>query len=517
MEAGVVTPPRGEIAHPRAAEYGSAKPRSEQRTIGWLFGCTALALIGLMGVGGLIMRLDQAHAIHISPSLFYRIMTIHGVGMIVAAVLAMSGGIWFAMRETLPLSFNRMLINWSLTVAGALTALVSVLFGGFATGWTFLFPLPFHSAGQWGTWAAVGYLLGLALVAIGFYVLCIEMVLKTLAKYGGIKRAIGYEFLRGRDDDPPPPPVIAGLAVGIQGIVTTGMGLAIVFALLTRALDSSTYINALWAKNLTYHYGHTLANLAIYLAAGFLYMLLPRYAGRPWKTSKPIVIGWMATIFIVLTAYSHHLYMDFAQPAWAAGISMVASSAAAIPVAVVTIYTGMMLVWGSRYRWTLASTLLYLGFAGWAIGGVGAVIDSLVPVNFHFHNTLWVPAHFHTYMMLGIAMWALALVGYLLEHAAGEPSARFARIAAPVLLMVGGYGLVGGWYVSGALGVPRRYADHFGGVTTYSVVAAIAALTFATGVLIVFVEYLRLALVAKSRGGFRAAPAGAGARAGAGA
>jgi hypothetical protein len=171
----------------------------------------------------------------------------------------------------------------------------------------------------------------------------------------------------------------------------------------------------------------------------------------------------------------------------------------------------MMLVWGSRYRWTLASTLLYLGFAGWAIGGVGAVIDSLVPVNFHFHNTLWVPAHFHTYMMLGIAMWALALVGYLLEHAAGEPSSRFARIAAPVLLMGGGYGLVGVWYVSGALGVPRRYADHFGGVTTYSAVAAIAALTFATGVLIVFVEYLRLALVAKSRGGFSTALAGAGA------
>ena len=56
-----------------------------------------------------------------------------------------------------------------------------------------------------------------------------------------------------------------------------------------------------------------------------------------------------------------------------------------------TIYTGMMLVWGSRYRWTLASMLLYLGFAGWAIGGTGAVIDSLIPINFVFHNTLWVP------------------------------------------------------------------------------------------------------------------------------
>ena len=61
-------------------------------------------------------------------------------------------------------------------------------------------------------------------------------------------------------------------------------------------------------------------------------------------------------------------------------------------MAVVTIYTGMMPIWGP-FRWTLASILLYLGFAGWAIGGTGAVLDSLIPINFRFHSTLWVPAH----------------------------------------------------------------------------------------------------------------------------
>lgn len=53
--------------------------------------------------------------------------------------------------------------------------------------------------------------------------------------------------------------------------------------------------------------------------------------------------------------------MDFVQPAAVTAIGTISSSAAALPVLVVTIYTGLMLVWGSRYRWTLASTLLYLG------------------------------------------------------------------------------------------------------------------------------------------------------------
>ena len=93
----------------------------------------------------------------------------------------------------------------------------------------------------------------------------------------------------------------------------------------------------------------------------------------------------------------------------------------------ITIYSMTMLVWGSRYRWTLASTLLYVGLAGWAIGGVGAVIDSLIPINFRLHNTVWVVAHFHTYLMLTVVLWALAFVAHLLERDAGRTSSRAAR------------------------------------------------------------------------------------------
>jgi heme/copper-type cytochrome/quinol oxidase subunit 1 len=180
-------------------------------------------------------------------------------------------------------------------------------------------------------------------------------------------------------------------------------------------------------------------------------------------------------------------------------ISTVASSAAALPVAVVTIYTGLMLVWGSRYRWTLASVLLYLGFAGWAIGGSGAVIDSLIPVNFRFHNTLWVPAHFHTYLMLGVVLWVMAFLAYLLERAAGRPASRPATLLAPLAMAVGGYGLVGSWYVSGALGVPRRFAVQPLGTADYSLVGGIFADVFAIGFLVLLVEFALLGRDARRR------------------
>ena len=213
-------------------------------------------------------------------------------------------------------------------------------------------------------------------------------------------------------------------------------------------------------------------------------MLVPRYAGRPYETTKVFVAGWMGSLVFIATAYSHHLYMDFVQPTWADIVSEIASYGALIPVAVITIYSMTMLVWGSRYQWTLASTLLYIGFAGWAIGGVGAVIDSLIPINFRLHNTTWVVAHFHTYLILTVVVWALAFLAHLLERDAGRTSSRAARTWTVALILVGGYGLTGTWFVEGALGVPRRYAIQPPGTSGYSLVGASFALLLALGFLV---------------------------------
>lgn len=479
------------IAHPRGIEL-TPEPASEQRLVGWLFAGTGLALFAAMGLLGLTMRLTQADLLDVSPEWFYRLMTLHGAGMLAGALLAMMGGLWFAVRTVAPLSLGRMLVSYAMIVGAAVAIVVAVVIGGFATGWTFLSPLPFDSAGQWGTWATATFLGGMTLLGVGFFVYCIDVLGAVTTGHGGFLRSLGVRFLFGQDPDAPPPQVIAATAVTAQGILASAVGTTIVIALIGRTIDNGMTLDALWAKNLTYFFGHSVANLIIYLAAGMVYVLLPRYAGRPWKTTKPLAAGWVATLILVTTAYSHHLYMDFVQPEAAQVISLAASSAAALPVAVVTIYTGMMLVWGSRYRWTLASVLIYLGFAGWAIGGAGAVIDSLIPVNVRFHNTLWVPAHFHTYLMMGVMVWVMAFMAYLLERAAGRPASRAATIAAPTAMVIGGYGLVGAWYASGALGIPRRFAVHPDGTAAYSVVASLFVIVFALGFLVLLAEFASL-------------------------
>jgi cytochrome c oxidase subunit 1 len=468
-------------------------PRATDRSVGLLFAVTGIAVFAAMGLFGLAMRLTQATVLDISPRWFYRLMTVHGAGMLTGALLGMMGALWFALRGTVALRPERALASYALVLTGAVCVIVSVLVGGFAAGWTFLTPLPFYPAGQWSMWATALWLVGLLLVGVGFFVFCADVLATTTTTYGGLARTLAIPYLRGHDDSPPPPQAIAAAVVSIDGLLASAVGATIILALLGRTYDTGVKLDPLWAKNLTYFFGHETANLIMYLAAGAVYVILPRYAGRPWRTTKPLAAAWLVTLVLLVTAYSHHLYMDFVQPEWAAIISTVSSSLAALPVAVVTIYTGAMLVWGSLYRWTLSSTLLYLGFTGWAIGGTGAVIDSVIPLNFRFHNTDWVVAHFHTYLLLTVIFWVFAFVAHLLERSAGRSAPPVATGIAAGAMVLGGYGLTGTWFVAGALGIPRRYATQPVGTSGYSLAGSIFAMIFALGFLVLLWELVSLA------------------------
>jgi len=496
METAATATPT--MLHPQAAAI-TVEARGIERRIGLLFAATGVVLIAAMGVLGLIMRLTQATVIGLSPAWFYRLLTLHGTGMITGSLLAMMGALWYVLHASVPLRPGRMLATYALTLAGVLAVLVATLVGGFGAGWAFLPPLPFYAAGQWSVWSESLFFVGNLFVGAGFCVFCIDVLEQTTTTYGGLTRTLGWDYLRGREEKAPPPQAIAATVVAIDGLISCAVGSTILVGLLGRTYDHTVGIDALVAKNLVYFFGHSIANLTIYLAAAVIYVLVPRYAGRPYETTKVLVAGWVGSLVFIATAYSHHLYMDFVQPTWADIISEVASYGALIPVAVITIYSMTMLIWGSRYHWTLASTLLYIGFAGWAIGGVGAVIDSIIPFNFRLHNTAWVVAHFHTYLILCVVVWVLAFLAHLLERDAGRTSSRAARTWTVALILVGGYGLTGTWFVEGTLGIPRRYAIQPSGTSGYSMVGASFALLLALGFLTFFLQLIPLARTAWTR------------------
>jgi len=333
--------------------------------------------------------------------------------------------------------------------------IVCTLGGLFGTGWYFLYPLPLYSQHIWSPLTTFTFFVALAILGICWTIWTLD-ILRAIAQRYSLAAALGWNYLVGKPGTEVPPLVLittVTLIVAVSGFVAAVIVIALFAA---RALGVN--VDALLMKNLTFFFGHVLVNITMYLGVAMVYELLPTYAGRPWKTNRVVAIAWDAVLFLILFAYFHHLYMDFAQPTWVQKFGQICSYLLSVPAGVVSIFGTLLLVYASKMKWTFASMLFFLGIMGWGVGGIAAVIDSTVAVNFHFHNTLWVPAHFHTYYLMGVVLIVLGFVDHVGKELSGLPENPLRSKWTVALLLIGGYGFVSMFYWAGAHSVPRRYA-----------------------------------------------------------
>jgi len=468
--------------------WEEADARSYRRlTLIWMW--TMILLFPIMILLGYFMRMFQSNFF---PSLraewFYAVLTLHGLGMV---------GTWFiggmAAVGYLLTRYSRpsLAVSWFAyvgTILGIGFLIAATLFGLFGTGWYFLYPLPFYSSGVWPRWATGCFFGGIATLGVVWTVWTFDL-LRAIAKRYTLAHALAWHVLSGKHDPEVPPFVL----ISTVSLIASAAGF--VAAVIVLALYAAVWLvqgfsnDALLMKNLTFFFGHIIVNITMYLGVGVVYELLPNYAARPWKMSKVVAAAWNAVLLLLVLAYLHHLYMDFAQPRVVQDAGQVVSYFLSIPAAVVSIFGGLALVYASKMRWTLASWFFFLGLMGWGIGRVGAVIDSTVAMNYRFHNTLWVPAHFHTYYLMGVVLMLLGFANDLSVDLSGQPDSPMMRRAILWLLVVGGYGFLWMFYWGGAHSVPRRYATYpaelLRGVTDARV-----AVVFVTLILIAALLYL---------------------------
>jgi cytochrome c oxidase subunit I len=437
------------------ALYGELDIRKFRRmTVIW--GATVLLLLPILALLGYFMRLFQSGAFtQLRPEWFYAVLTLHSLGMVGTwFVGSMAGVSYLLLRYTRPSLAVSKFSYWG-TLLGVVLLIVCTLGGLFGTGWYFLYPLPLMSQRVWQPWATFTFFLALAILGVCWTIWTLD-ILRAIARRYSLSAALGFNYVVGRAGPEVPPLVLittVSLIVGVAGFVA-----AVLVIVLFAARALGVNVDPLLMKNLTFFFGHILVNITMYLGVAMVYELLPTYAGRPWKTNRVVALAWEAVLFLILFAYFHHLYMDFAQPDWIQKFGQICSYGLAVPAGVVSIFGTLALVYAARMRWTLASTLLFLGIMGWGVGGIAAVIDSTVEVNLHFHNTLWVPAHFHTYYLMGVVLIILGLIDHVGKEISGlEESAARSKLTV-ALLLIGGYGFLSMFYWAGVHSVPRRYA-----------------------------------------------------------
>ena len=433
---------------------------------------TGLMLL-LMMLAGLWMRLAQAGWVYTDPALFYQLMTVHGTGMVGIAALGGAAVLWHFLSAHVRLNAWVMGANFGLFLIGVVAILVADFPGRFGGAWTFLYPLPATSQGAWPVWAAALHLGGLLVIGVGFLIWCLELARGIIATYSGLGRGLGWHVLfGGSTQDVPPPTVVAATMVTIVTTLALIAGAAVLVMSQINLAVPAVEINPLLAKNLIYFFGHTFINATIYMGVVAVYELLPRITGRPWKTTKVFLAAWTLSTTMVLIIFPHHLLMDFAMPVWALAIGQVFSYVNSFPVLIVTGLGALAILHRSGIRWDLVSTLLLISMFGWMAGVIPAVVDATVVVNSVMHNTMWVPGHFHFYLLLGLLPMMFA---FMIHLARGEDVTPRGGDLTAILYLIFGLGFVAMFLIGGWASVPRRWAEHLPDWQIWDQIASVLA------------------------------------------
>lgn len=468
------------------AETASADRGIRRTTLLWEM--TALVLFAALAGIGLILRVGQGGFAEVGSERFYSFMTLHGLGMSGAMFVSALAAIWYLLSKQIGSFPSGIKLVYGLVMVGVIGLVVATGIGKFAAGWYLLYPLPFVNA-VWASWAS-----GLAIVSLlvlGVAWLAFQLILLVgLGRAYGFRNLLGWQYFHKSGPRTEIPPIVLITTVSIlAGVVAIVSGAIFLAFNLYDWRSGATAFDPLLMKNLVFLFGHTIVNITMYLGLAVVYYLLPKYSGRPWPTNKIIVVSWNAALIFVLLAYFHHLYMDFVQPEAFQFIGQIASYASAVPATVVTIFGAIGQVYRSGMRWQFVPLTFFLALMGWVIGGFAAVVDSTIAVNTAFHNTLWVPAHFHTYFLMGYLLILFGFI-YWLCRARAESLAK----AALATMLIGGYGFLIAFYFAGALGVPRRYATYemipVEGVKSAGIVTAEFGAIFAAVFLAGFVAYI---------------------------
>lgn len=418
-----------------------------------VYSITALLVFVVLVLLGLIMRISQSGIAELRPDYFYAIMTLHGLGM--AGVLYTAGfaAVWYLLARYVRPNVGLMRFNYVLILLGVVGLIVATLVGRFGPGWYMLYPLPFLAT--WANWSIGVAVISVMLLGVAWLLGQLDLLRAMAARYG-LTGMLAWPYFKAGETREELPPIVLIVAISmLAGAVTTIVGAVMLMLYLAQWLAPELQFDALLMKNAVFLFGHTLVNITMYCGVAAVYELLPAYTGRPWKTNSIVALSWNAVLALVLFAFFHHLYMDFVQPVAVQYLGQITSYLSAVPATVVTAFGVMTQVYRSGMRWSFVPLAMVFGVVGWIAGGLAAVVDSTIAVNVFFHNTLWVPAHFHTYFLVGFVLMLFGFVYHLVGSRA-ESTARLSLWA----MLIGGYGFVVAFYLAGIESVPRRYANY---------------------------------------------------------
>ena len=461
---------------------------TNHKDIGTMYLVFSLIMFFIGGAMAMVIRAElfQPGLQFVDPGFFNQMTTVHALVMIFGALMPAGVGLanWMipmmigAPDMALPRMNN--MSFWILPFAFAL--LLSTLFmdgGAPAGGWTMYPPLTLQLGDAFPFLIFTVHFLGISSImgAINIIATIFNM------------RAPGMTFMRL------PLFVWTWIITAFLLIAAMPVFAGAVTMMLTDKYFATSFFSAagggdpVMFQHIFWFFGHPEVYILILPAFGIVSQILPTFARKPLFGYASMVYATAAIAFLSFFVWAHHMF-TVGMPLAGELYFMYATMSIAVPTGV-KIFNWMATLWKGSMTFETPMLFSLAFIVLFTIGGFTGLMMGVTPVDFQYHDTYFIVAHFHYVLVpgavfaviAGVYYWLPKWTGHMYNETLGKWHFWLSTISVNVLFFP--------QHFLGLAGMPRRIPDYSVQFADWNMVSSIGGFVFGLSQLLLVVVVIQ--------------------------
>ena len=461
---------------------------TNHKDIGTLYLWFSFIMFLIGGVMALVIRTElfQPGLQFVDPQFFNSMTTMHAIMMIFGVVMPAFTGLanWLIpmMIGAPDMALPRM-NNWSFWILPfAFAMMLSTLFmdgGGPAGGWTLYPPLTLQTGDALPFVILSMHFMGLSSIMGAINVVATVLNMRAPGMTLMKMPLFVWTWL-----------ITAYLLIAVMPVLAGGITM-----LLTDKYFGTSFFNAagggdpVMFQHIFWFFGHPEVYILILPSFGVVSSIIPTFARKPLFGYASMVYATGAIAFLSFIVWAHHMF-TVGMPLAGELFFMFATMLIAVPTGV-KVFNWIATMW--RGSMTFETPMLFaLGFiVMFSIGGFSGLMLALAPVDFQYHDTYFVVAHFHYVLVPGSIFAIIAAVYYWLPKWCGnmynEGLGKTHFWLSTIFVNLTFFPM----HFVGLAGMPRRIPDYALQFSDYNMMATIGAFGFGLSQLLFLVLVIK--------------------------